>query len=68
MNNYKVIKAFTDKNENSTDENGNKHIYYEGDLYPFSRYAGATVQARLDELVGNGFIELIEIPEEEEEE
>jgi hypothetical protein len=53
---YEVIKAFTDKNKRSADSNGNKHIYWEGDTYPFKKYAGATVQSRLDELISGGFI------------
>lgn len=57
---YEVIKAFTDKNACSVDEAGKKHIYWEGNEYPFKKYAGATVQARLDELINDEYIKEVE--------
>lgn len=61
---YEVIKAFTDSNENSADNAGQKHIYWEGDTYPFKQYAGATTKFRLKELTSGGYIK--ELTEEDE--
>ena len=52
---YRVTKAFTDRNPNSAD-NGKKHIYWETETYPFTKYAGATTKARITELIKGGFI------------
>lgn len=60
---YTVIKAFTDANENSADESGEKHIYWEGDSYPYKSYAGASTKLRLAELQDGGYI----APDEDEE-
>lgn len=54
---YTTIKAFTDKNKNSADEAGKKHIYWKGDKYPYKSYAGATTNARIQELLDTGLIE-----------
>lgn len=54
---YVVTKAFTDSNLNSADETGEKHIYWEGDIYPFKQYAGATTKLRLKELLEGGYID-----------
>lgn len=53
---FEVIKAFTDANLNSVDETGKKHIYWEGDIYPYKQYAGAQTKLRLSELVDGGYI------------
>ena len=53
---YLVTKAFTDGNANSADENGDKHIYWEGDTYPYKQYAGAQTKLRLAELTDGGYI------------
>lgn len=60
---YQVIKAFTDSNLNSVDETGEKHVYWEGDEYPYKQYAGAQTKLRLAELTTGGFIE--EVSEDE---
>jgi len=60
---YQVIKAFTDSNLNSVDETGEKHVYWEGDEYPYKQNAGAQTQLRLAELTNGGFIE--EVSEDE---
>lgn len=52
---YQVIKAFTDKNANSA-VNGKKHIYWEDAKYPYKNYAGATTQARIEELIKGGYL------------
>lgn len=36
---YVVTEAFTDSNLNSVDENGEKHVYWEGDTYPYLRWS-----------------------------
>ena len=61
---YEVIKAFTDSNANSADETGQKHMYWEGDSYPFKQYAGATTKLRLKELTSGGYIK--ELTEEDD--
>ena len=61
---YKVIKAFTDSNLNSVDETGEKHVYWEGDEYPYKQYAGAQTKLRLAELTSGGFIEEIDKDEQ----
>lgn len=53
---FKVTKAFTDSNLNSVDENGEKHVYWEGDVYPFKKYAGAETKLRIAELKKGGYI------------
>ncbi|ASN59829.1 hypothetical protein CG419_03955 [Latilactobacillus curvatus] len=58
---YKTIKAFTDKNPNSVDENGKKQIYWIDDTYPVKGgYVGATTKARINELIDTGLIEEVE--------
>ncbi|MCI7647884.1 MAG: hypothetical protein SPG45_05350 [Lactobacillus johnsonii] len=57
---YKVIKAFTDSNLNSANSLGEKHIYWEGDAYPFKPYAGASTKLRLAELTSGGYIKEID--------
>lgn len=47
---YKVIRDFTDGNENSADDNGNLHVYHVGDVYPYQIYAGSQTGQRLDQL------------------
>lgn len=54
---YVVTEAFTDSNLNSVDENGEKHVYWEGDTYPYKSYAGATTKLRLKELLEGGYID-----------
>ncbi len=54
---YVVTEAFTDSNLNSVDENGEKHVYWEGDTYPYKPYAGATTKLRLKELLERGYID-----------
>lgn len=54
---YVVTKAFTDSNLNSADETGEKHVYWEGDTYPYKSYAGATTKLRLKELLEGGYID-----------
>ena len=62
---FSVIKSFTDKNEASTDPNGQKHVYWKGDNYPFKNYVGSTTKARVTELTKGGFITPIETEKEE---
>lgn len=64
---FKVIKDFTDKNQASADPNGQKHIYWVGDNYPFKNYVGSKTNARVEELVNGGFIEAVEENDKEEE-
>lgn len=54
---FEVIKAFTDANLNSVDETGKKHVYWEGDIYPYKQYAGAQTKLRLKELLDGGYIQ-----------
>lgn len=57
---YQVIKAFTDGNANSANNLGEKHVYWEGDVYPFKSYAGACTKLRIAELTNGGFIKEID--------
>lgn len=43
---FKVIRDFTDANENA-----NNHVYRAGDIYPYQTYAGAQTKDRLEELM-----------------
>lgn len=47
---YRVIRRFTDSNDNSKDASGQLHIYEVGDIYPVSPYQGAQTKARLAQL------------------
>lgn len=57
---YVVTNAFTDSNRNSADEHGDLRIYWEGDEYPYKRYAGALTSLRIKELVDGGYIEEVQ--------
>lgn len=57
---YQVIKAFTDGNANSANNLGEKHVYWEGDAYPFKSYAGAMTKLRIAELTNGGYIQEVD--------
>ena len=57
---FQVIKACTDGNANSANSLGEKHVYWEGDVYPFKSYAGACTKLRIAELTNGGFIKEID--------
>lgn len=54
---YRVLKSFTDSNLNSVDETGEKHIYWQGSIYPYKKYAGAETKLRIKELTEGGYIQ-----------